>query len=95
MYRCTRRSDGKEAFTLFWAMHPRRPPRRPPRLRPGSLSESPLGLLPLLPRFGAEDLFKGSEEEAARQQQRAMMEEDIDAILERAEVVEAREGGEG
>ncbi|KIY92937.1 chromodomain-helicase-DNA-binding protein 1 [Monoraphidium neglectum] len=45
-------------------------------------------------RFGAEDLFKGAaeEQEAARQQQRAMLEEDIDAILERAEVVEAREG---
>ena len=29
---------------------------------------------------------------AARQQQRALMEEDIDAILERAELVETREG---
>jgi hypothetical protein len=61
----------------------RRPHRRPHRPHP---------LLPPPQRFGAEDLFKGGGEEAARQRDTAMLEEDIDAILERAEVVDARNG---
>jgi len=38
-------------------------------------------------RFGAEDLFKAAEEGSAERSRR-LLEEDIDAILERAEVVE-------
>lgn len=38
-------------------------------------------------RFGAEDLFKAAEEGSAERSKR-LLEEDIDVILERAEVVE-------
>jgi hypothetical protein len=42
-------------------------------------------------RFGAEDLFKAAEEGSAERSKR-LLEEDIDAILQRAEVVEQGPG---
>eukprot|EP00879_Flechtneria_rotunda_P012304 GHRR01012851.1.p1 GENE.GHRR01012851.1~~GHRR01012851.1.p1 ORF type:complete len:597 (+),score=210.52 GHRR01012851.1:462-2252(+) len=45
-------------------------------------------------RFGAEDLFKAAEEGSAERSRR-LLEDDIDAILERAEVVDTRPAGAG
>jgi hypothetical protein len=42
-------------------------------------------------RFGAEDLFKAAEEGSAERSKR-LLEEDLDAILERAEVVQQQPG---